>query len=100
MIPGLKGLSYEERLRVLKLPTLTYRRLRGDLIEIYKILTDKYDEDVCKKFLKLRGESATRGNKLKLYKEQCAKKVRGCSFPQGALMNGISCHSLLSVRLR
>ena len=34
LIPGLKGLSYEERLRALKLPTLSYRRLRGDLQNI------------------------------------------------------------------
>ena len=29
-LPGMKDLSYEERLRKLKLPTLVYRRARGD----------------------------------------------------------------------
>ena len=35
--------SYLERLQHLKLPTLKYRRTRGDMIEVYKILHNKYD---------------------------------------------------------
>jgi len=27
-----------------KLPTLKYRRLRGDMIEVYKIIHGKYDK--------------------------------------------------------
>ena len=38
-----KKLSYELRLQALKLPTLVYRRTRGDMIEIYKIVTGKHD---------------------------------------------------------
>ncbi len=34
-MPGIKELSYSERLKKLKLPTLSYRKLRGDLIEMY-----------------------------------------------------------------
>ena len=40
MVTNVKG-SYEERLVVLKLRTLEDRRLRGDMIETYKILTGK-----------------------------------------------------------
>jgi len=29
-------LSYKERLLKLKLPTLKYRRMRGDMIEVFK----------------------------------------------------------------
>ena len=29
----------------LKLPALKYRRVRGDIIEIYKMLTGKYDKE-------------------------------------------------------
>ena len=45
-IPGFKNLSYEERLRRLKLPSLKFRRIRGDMIETYKILCNIYDPDV------------------------------------------------------
>ena len=30
-VPGLKDLSYEARLRAMRLPTLAYRRYRGDM---------------------------------------------------------------------
>ena len=36
-IEGLNGLDYSERLRKLNLPSLEFRRIRGDLIETYKI---------------------------------------------------------------
>ena len=42
-IPGFADLKYDERLRKLKLPSLKYRRHRGDMIEIYKIVSGKYD---------------------------------------------------------
>ena len=41
-----KSLKYEQRLRQLKLPTLKFRRIRGDMIEVYKIFSGKYDEEV------------------------------------------------------
>ena len=37
-IVGVKHLSYQDRLQKLKLPSLEYRRLRGDMIEVYKIV--------------------------------------------------------------
>ena len=42
-IDGLYNLSYHDRLKVLKLPSLEYRRMRGDLIETYKIVRGMYD---------------------------------------------------------
>ena len=40
LVIKLKHLKYKERLERLKLPTLRYRRIRGDMIEVYKILTE------------------------------------------------------------
>ena len=45
-VPGLSKLTYEERLRKIGLPTLAYRRISGDMIETYKILSQKYDPEV------------------------------------------------------
>ena len=40
IIPGLSHLTYPERLRKLKLPTLAYQRERGDMIQTFKLTTD------------------------------------------------------------
>ena len=37
LIINLKSMSYTNRLLRLKLPTLKYRKLRGDMIEVFKI---------------------------------------------------------------
>ena len=39
-----KKLSYEERLRYLKLPTLRFRRIRGDMVESFKVIHGLYDQ--------------------------------------------------------
>ena len=41
MVPGVKNLSYEQRLVKLGLTKLVERRFRGDMIETYKIITNK-----------------------------------------------------------
>ena len=84
MIPAIKDLPYEDRLRHLKLPTLAYRRLRGDMIETYKILNDKYDPKVSK-FLSLHRDmvpdpTKVRGHSLKLYKRKHSTMIRKQSF--------------------
>ena len=60
-----KRLSYKERLARLKLPTLKYRRTRGNKIEVYKILTGKYDSNV-NLHLERQKDSIIRGHSLKL----------------------------------
>ena len=43
LIHALKDLDYKERLRQLKLPTLKYRRYRGDLNQVFKIINGTDD---------------------------------------------------------
>ena len=43
LIRRLCKLAYYERLKILKLPILEYRRKRGSMIEVYKILNCVYD---------------------------------------------------------
>jgi len=38
LIPNISHLSYEDRLKFLKLPSLDFRRRRGDMIHVFKIM--------------------------------------------------------------
>ena len=66
VIPGFKNLTYEERLRKLKLPTLKYRRLRGDMIEVYKILHGTYDKRVTAELLNVSAWSFIQTGKTQM----------------------------------
>ena len=39
---GLHNMPYEERLKIIDLPSLVYRRYRTDMIEVYKYLNALY----------------------------------------------------------
>ena len=65
MVKGLRTLPYKERLINLQLPTLKFRRIRGDMIEVFKILSGVYDMHVCPNLLR-SDNVRTRGNCLKL----------------------------------
>ena len=81
LIPGCKELDYKERLKRLNLPTLSYRRLRGEMLEIYKILTGKYDSSVTSNFVTSReNDSITRGHNLKIFKERRRLNILKNSF--------------------
>ena len=73
-VPGMKTLSYEERLRAMNLPSLKFRRKRGDLIEAYKFTHDYYN--VNKNLLKFDQNRQLRGHDLKLEKRSCNLNVR------------------------
>jgi len=78
LVISLKKLPHKERLLQLNLHTLKYRRLRRDLIEVYKIIHDMYDRSVA---LELpRNVSSIRGNKYKLQKHSFHYNFRKFSF--------------------
>ena len=61
LVIHLKKISYTNR----HLPTLKYRRLPGDMIEVFKMTHNIYDPDVSLKLDNLG--CSTRGNKHKLF---------------------------------
>ena len=78
MLPKLNHLAYEERLSVLDLPSLVYRRARGDMIECYKYLNEYYSLE--SDWLKQADDSVTRGHSQKLVKRRCYTEVRRHCF--------------------
>ena len=60
LIPDLKEIPYETRLKKLQLPSIYYRRARGDMIKVYKYMYNKYDVDTSSLFDRDQ-DSHTRG---------------------------------------
>ena len=79
MVPALKNLSYPERLRKLKLPSLSYRRLRGDMITTFKITNGLLDLEPGI-FFSLPPHQNTRGHSKKLAKEKARTEKRRATF--------------------
>ena len=80
LLPGMRDLTYPERLRKMDLPSLAYRRHRGDLIEVFKIINKKYDPEVCNDFFILAETRMTRGHSKKLCKHQSRLELRRNTF--------------------
>lgn len=74
-----RPLSYKERLAKLDLPSMKDRAKRGDLIEAYKILTNKLNIDPAH-FFDLQASARTRGHHLKLKKRRAAHHYRKMFF--------------------
>ena len=80
LLAHLKDKSYPERLKTLHLPSLEHRRLRGDMIEVYKYLHDFYKVDSPKlPYAKLETR-ILRGNSMKLQKVRSRLEVRSNYF--------------------
>ena len=73
LVHGIKDLPYAERLSVLKLPSLKYRRLRNDMIQVYKYLHKEYN--VVNDILVRDSSERTRGNSLKLENRDSKMKL-------------------------
>ena len=80
MVPGLSNMSYPERLRTLNLPTLAYRRTRGDMIQVFKIMSDKEGYDKSLPQILVKNTSGLRGHDYKLFKNRSQKDLRKYSF--------------------
>ncbi|VDP91664.1 unnamed protein product [Echinostoma caproni] len=67
LVAGLDGISYEGRLQALELYPVSYRRLRGDLIYLWKVLRGDLGPELRALF-PLRACNRTRGHRLTLRK--------------------------------
>ena len=74
---------WDERLKELKLPTLSYRRLHGDMIEAFKVINGIYDRNTSQ-FVKLwKGmiqRTGLRGNPNKIFTQRATCNIRKYSF--------------------
>ena len=77
----MEGRSYEERLMDLRLFSLERRRLRGDLIETYKMVRglDRVDSESLFPRMEM---ASTRGHSFKLRGNRYRTEVRGMFFTQ------------------
>ena len=81
MIPELRDICYEESLKECGLTTLETRRLRGDQIDVFKILNGCEN---CYRniFLSLQEDSRTRGHEVTLVGDRCRLDIGNDSFSQ------------------
>ena len=66
LVITVKHLPYTRILICLNLLTIKYRLIPEDMIEVYKILTNRYDVDV-NLYLQQLQSNVTKGHTLKLY---------------------------------
>jgi hypothetical protein len=79
LIYDIKELSYEERLKFLNLPSLKARRVRGDLIQTYKIF-NKVDDIDTACFFDFPITNITRNSTDKIQKKHYNTNLRKYSF--------------------
>ena len=84
LIPSLRNLCYEDRLRKLKPPSLCHRRRRGDMIQVCKITSgiERIDPQL---FVCRPEKSSTNGYSQKLTKQHSRTDLRRKLFSQRIL---------------
>ena len=74
----------------MKLTTLEQRRKRGDLIEVYRLMTGTDNKEYQKFVEKARSVHNLRGHTLKLYKERSRLDLRKHFFSNSYIRLGCS----------
>ena len=72
-VKGLNSFSYEDRLSRLKLPSLEFRQIRGDMIQVYKIAHNFYDNATTKNLFNFSDNQRLRGHNYKIIKQRVNK---------------------------
>jgi len=81
LIEGIKDKSYSERLSHCGLISMEKRRVRGDLIQVFKMLKDR-DRVDFNKFFEIQSSNRTRGHNCRLVKRRCNLDIRKYFFSQ------------------
>ena len=84
ILPHLKDLPYKDRLKSLNLFSLTYRRRRGDLIQMFRIIKE-IDNINSTNLTLIDPNSITRGHTYKLKKKTVSLNCRKFHFTQRVL---------------
>ncbi|KAG7166732.1 RNA-directed DNA polymerase from mobile element jockey-like 30 [Homarus americanus] len=74
IIPGLRNLPYQDRLKKLNLHSLERRRVRGDMIEVFKWVKGINKGDIDKDFI-ISEQDKTRSNGFKLDKFRFRREI-------------------------
>ena len=80
-VRGLENYTYEERLKMLKLHSLSKRRLRGDLIEVFKIVKG-FSGLIYDNYFQYAEKWSTRGHRFKIFKLRCNTNKNSVFFSQ------------------
>ena len=78
MTPAICRLEYQDRLKELNMFSIKRRCLRGDMIQVYKIVSGE-DDSLLHSMFKL---DTVRGHNKKLIKEHCRLDIRKYFFSQ------------------
>lgn len=84
LIPQLYDIPYEDRLRFLKLPSMEYRRKRGDMIQCFKIMNGLVRMETKELFTPIPS-SITRGHNKRVLRQKSNKAARAMSFSQRSI---------------
>ena len=79
MIPAICRLEYQDRLKELNMFSIKRRCLRGDMIQVYKIVS-REDDSLLHSMFKLDTGNRGRGHNKKLIKEHCRLDIRKYFF--------------------
>ena len=75
VVVKIKGINYQQRISLLRLPTLSCRRTRGSVIQIYKILTETYATKLTSRLSGTKSR-VTRGNQSKTFFKRIRTELR------------------------
>ena len=86
MVSGLHDTPYQKRLKLLNLPSLDYRRSRGDMIQCFKIMKDQVRMKKYEIFTPIPS-SNTRGHSMRILRRGAKKLARINVFSQRVIQD-------------